>query len=213
MKNPPARVTGGLIRPGNLWLPAGVGITGEIRVAVITIPAIIGVTAIIGAPTVIGRAAIVIIVVAPVLGRGDRKTGADNPGKSGGRRGATTAAVIATPGAEVSGAAGRCRGRHALAGGRRARTSQRRLACGQRHHRYGRHHGGVAKGRKQSFSREHLKILHDCLTSQASPEPTTEPTLGSPIRMRAARSWWSSTVQISSARMPAPGAPGAMKPT
>src|ERR1700680_495564 len=96
-----------------LWrLPAGVGLD---------IAAVIGATAvIIRTATVVGRAAaivdraaaIIIVIIGPaVLGRGNRKPGADDRSKSPGccRTSATT--VITSAGADVGGAA--CpRGRH-----------------------------------------------------------------------------------------------------
>ena len=67
----------------------------------------VAISAVVGITAVKDRAAAVIIVIgAAVLGRCDRKTGADNAGECGRGRGATAAAVVATPGAEVSGAAG-----------------------------------------------------------------------------------------------------------
>src|SRR5258705_10664814 len=63
--------------------------------------AIIRLTAVIGVPAVIGRGAPVVIVVATVLGGGNRNPGADNAGKGGCRGVATAPPKTTTPGAEV----------------------------------------------------------------------------------------------------------------
>src|SRR3981081_4737538 len=112
-------------------LPAGERVTavvGHARVAI----AISAVTAIIGFTTaIIDRAAAVVdgtaaivIIVAVVLGRGDRDPGPHNPGERGSRRSATAAApIVPAAGAEISGVAGRGRGRNNPGpgpGGRRA---------------------------------------------------------------------------------------------
>src|SRR6476620_7105866 len=78
-------------------------VIGHAAIAVSAV--IIGTTAvIIRIRAVIDRAAIA--VVGPALGRGDRKAGPDNTGKSGGCGGAT-APIEPAAGAEVGGVAGR----------------------------------------------------------------------------------------------------------
>src|SRR5450755_4933036 len=99
---------------------------GRAIAAVIGVAAVIVATTVIaGATAVIGRTAAIIVVVA-VPARGDRDPGA-NDGSKGAYCCRTTAAtaVVAPPGAEVSGAAGR--GRQAFACGRGSGASQRRL--------------------------------------------------------------------------------------
>src|SRR6266516_2901478 len=91
------------------------------------------------APVVDGAAAIVtiriaVIISGAVLGRGDRKAGPDDTGKSGCRRQAFTR--WGGPG-----------------------ESQRRLGHRQRRRRNCRHCHGAAVGRKYSFSRKHLDVL------------------------------------------------------
>src|SRR5258708_11264864 len=92
-----------------------VGPAITISAAIIRLTAVIGVPAVIGrAAAVIGRGALVVIVVATVLGGGNRNPGADNAGKGGCRRGAPTPTLIARPGAGVSRVAGPRRRRNAL---------------------------------------------------------------------------------------------------
>src|SRR2546429_4376237 len=117
-RNPPATVTGGLIRSENLPSPAGERMAAETRHArpvaisavIIRATAIIRSTAIIWACAVVDRAAavitVIVVIIGPtVLGRGDGKTCADNAGKGGGR-GGTAAPVVSAAGAEVNGAPG-----------------------------------------------------------------------------------------------------------
>jgi hypothetical protein len=74
-----------------------------------------GIAVIIRTPAVVDGAAVIIVIIGTaVLGRSDRKTGADDPGQRG-RRGGTAAPIESAASAEVSGAAGRGRRRQALA--------------------------------------------------------------------------------------------------
>src|SRR6266404_1267942 len=127
----------------------------------ISISAVIigGTAVIIRTPAVVDGAAVIIVIIGTaVLGRSDRKAGADDSGKSG-RRGGTAAPIVSAASAEVSGAAGRGRRRQDLARWRGPGQSQRRLDCGQRYRRNRRHHGSATVGRKHTFSREHLNVL------------------------------------------------------
>src|SRR6266516_2683648 len=115
------------------------------------------------APVVDGAAAIVtiriaVIISGAVLGRGDRKAGPDDTGKSGCRSG-TAAAIVPATRAEVSSIAGRGCRRQAFTRWGGPGESQRRLGHRQRHRRNCRHCHGAAVGRKYSFSRKHLDVL------------------------------------------------------
>src|SRR6476646_8478036 len=135
-------------------------VIGHAAIAVSAV--IIGTTAvIIRIRAVIDRAAIA--VVGPALGRGDRKAGPDNTGKSGGCGGAT-APIEPAAGAEVGGVAGRAL--FARWGG--PGESERRPYRRQRHRRNCRDHGGAAVDRKHSFLREHLNVLRGNLPWQTS---------------------------------------------
>src|SRR5258707_14169424 len=123
-----------------------------------------------GPPAVIIRICAVIdraaIVARAALGRGDRKAGPDNTGKSCGCGGATAAPIEPTAGAEVGGVAGRARRGQAFARSGGPGESERRLYRRQRHRRNCRYHGGAAVDRKHTFSREHLNVLRGNLPWQ-----------------------------------------------
>src|SRR6266404_2567357 len=116
---------------------------------------------------VVDRAAIAVVGRA-ALGRGDRKAGPDNTGKSCGCGGATAAPIEPTAGAEVGGVAGRARRGQAFARSGGPGESERRLYRRQRHRRNCRYHGGAAVDRKHTFSREHLNVLRGNLPWQTS---------------------------------------------
>src|SRR5258707_9728314 len=105
-----------------------------------------------GPPAVIIRICAVIdraaIVARAALGRGDRKAGPDNTGKSCGCGGATAAPIEPAAGAEVGGVAGRGRRRQALARWGGPGESQRRLYPPHRHRRKFRSHRTAAVDRK-----------------------------------------------------------------
>src|SRR5258705_2703049 len=116
---------------------------------------IVGTTAvIIRICAVIDRAA---IVARAALGRGDRKAGPDNTGKSCGCGGATAAPIEPTAGAEVGGVAGRARPGQAFARSGGPGESERRLYRPQRHPPNCRYPRGAAPGRKHTPSREQLQ--------------------------------------------------------
>src|SRR5712664_1997514 len=100
----------------NLRLPAGQGMAPVIGHAPIVVSAVIVRTTavVIRICAVIDRAAIVAVVGGAALGRGDRKAGPDNTGKSCGCGSATAAPIEPAAGAEVSGVADRGRRRQAV---------------------------------------------------------------------------------------------------
>src|SRR5215470_13603854 len=140
------------------------GRANDRRIAIwltIALPAVpIGpIAAVIGRTTVITRSVIsrtaviaVIIIVPAVLGRGDRKAGADDTGK--GCRGGCTASPVIGPaaGADVGHGAGRNR---ALAFRRAAREGRRRLDRRQRQRRDRSQRRRPAGRRKSTRSNEH----------------------------------------------------------
>jgi hypothetical protein len=123
-KNPPAGAGGLVVRKTRL--PAGDGMAAVVRHARAVVTTVTA--AIVGTAVTIGRAtavidrsaavvAVTVVIVAAVLGCGDRKPGADDTGKRRRRGSATATTIISAPRADIGRVAGPGRSRYAFARG------------------------------------------------------------------------------------------------